>query len=175
MKDVEFKIALINTLVFIVLYRFKNYIQHDCIRIIREILKWKGLGMKNKLKWNGLWSITMSAPLVRNLVTIRWRSWHKETGLQWLSQVLGEENTSGALHSGDTAASQTLHTARPGPAQLSRTAPSLLPAARRHSHCTRSGVCSLAAPLVQISENGVECIQFNISILFSEILAIYCL
>ena len=63
MKDVEFKIALINTLVFIVLYRFKNYMQHDCIRIIREILKWKGLGMKNitKMKWVVV-SLDVSAP-----------------------------------------------------------------------------------------------------------------
>ena len=58
----------------------------------------------------------IKAPLASYFVTNRWRSWHKETGLQWLSLLLGDHNTSRgrereshnrrsfALRSGDTVA-----------------------------------------------------------------------
>ena len=42
--------------------------------------------------------LSIAAPLVRNFCTKSWRSWHKETGLQRLSQTLGKQNTTGVTH-----------------------------------------------------------------------------
>ena len=39
--------------------------------------------------------LSIAAPLVRNFWTKSRRSWHKETGLQRLSQILGKQNKTG--------------------------------------------------------------------------------